>query len=222
MNRTILVFALCSLATAQPERTPLVDRVGATGFLQVEAGSFQRLTPKERELAYWLSQASIAIDPIIYDQVSRFGLRQKRVLDAIAAHPAGVGPAALDKIMAFTKLFWANKGNHNDTTAQKFLPDFTFDELKSAALQARSHGALHEFATDAALVKELEGLRPSLFDANFEPMITAKSPQGGPDILQASANTFYSNVRLIDLKNFQEHYSLNSRLVKTADGSLVE
>jgi len=220
----VALLAIPGIAWAQqgkPQET-LVERVGSTGFIQVRAESFRALDVRQQALAYWLSQASIAIDPIIYDQVSRFGLRQKRVLDAIAGHPAGIGPAALGKIMAFTKLFWANRGNHNDTTAQKFLPDFTFDELKSAALQARSHGALHEFATDAALVKELEDLRPSLFDANFEPMITAKSPQGGLDILQASANTFYSNVRLIDLKNFQEHYSLNSRLVKKADGSLVE
>jgi dipeptidyl-peptidase-3 len=220
----LALLAIPGVAWAQPAKTQdtLVERVGSTGFIQVRAESFRALDARQQALAYWLSQASIAIDPIIYDQVSRFGLRQKRVLDAIAAHPEGIAPAALEKIMAFTKLFWSNKGNHNDTTAQKFLPDFTFDELKSAALQARSHGALHQLATDQALVKELEDLRPSLFDASFEPMITAKSPQGGLDILQASANTFYSNVRLSDLKTFQEHYSLNSRLVKKPDGTLTE
>jgi dipeptidyl-peptidase-3 len=124
--------------------------------------------------------------------------------------------------MDFTKLFWANRGNHNDTTAQKFLPEFTFDDLKAAALQARSHGALRNFASDDALVTELDALRPSLFDANFEPMITAKSPQGNLDILQASANNFYLNVKLADLKNFQERYPLNSRLVKKPDGTFVE
>ena len=216
--------AVAGVAFAQPAKTQetLVERVGSTGFIQVRAESFRALNARQQALAYWLSQASIAIDPIIYDQVSRFGLRQKRVLDAIAGHPAGVGPAALDKIMAFTKLFWANRGNHNDTTAQKFLPELTADELKSAALHARSHGALREFTTDQELVKELEELAPSFFDRDFEPMITAKNPKGSLDILQASANTFYSNVRLIDLKNFQEHYSLNSRLVKKADGSLTE
>ncbi len=49
----------------------LVDRVGNTGFLQLHAESFSSLDPKQKELAYWLSQASIAIDPIIYDQLSR-------------------------------------------------------------------------------------------------------------------------------------------------------
>src|SRR5438270_10995711 len=96
----------------------LVDRVGSTGFVQLEAESFKQLTPRQQALVYWLTQASIAIDPINYDQNSAFGLRQKRLLEEIVRH--GAPP----KILAFTKLSWADRGNHNDTTAQKVLPDF--------------------------------------------------------------------------------------------------
>ena len=59
----------------------LVDRVGTTGFVQLEADSFQKLSPRQQALVYWLTQASIAIDPINYDQNSIFGLRQKRLLE---------------------------------------------------------------------------------------------------------------------------------------------
>ncbi len=197
-----------------------VDRVGATGFVQLEADSFHHLTPRQEALAYWLSQASIAISPIIYDQVSAFGLRQKRVLELIVSHPnAGIDGAAFAKILAFTKLFWANRGNHNETTAQKFLPEFTFEELRAAGLSALHHGG--SGFTDAAFEKEIEELRPSLFGVDFQPLITAKSPRGGLDILEASSNNFYSGVKLSDLKNFTEHYPLNSRLVKQ-DGRLTE
>src|SRR5579862_6504113 len=68
------------LACAAGGQTPLVDRVGATGFLQLQANSFRSLSPREQALGYWLSEAAIAIHPIIFDQLSRFGLRQKRVL----------------------------------------------------------------------------------------------------------------------------------------------
>ncbi len=197
----------------------LVDRVGSTGFLQLEASSFRSRTPNQQALGYWLTQASIAIDPIIYDQLSRFGLRQKRVLELIVAHPEGVDPSSYAKILAFTKLFWANRGNHNETTAQKFLPDFTFDELKHAGVAALQHGA--RGFTEAELSKELDELKPSLFDADFEPTITAKSPRGGQDIIEASANNFYAGVKLSDLTGFTEHYPLNSRLQKI-DGRLVE
>jgi dipeptidyl-peptidase-3 len=202
-----------------------VDRVGATGFVQLEADSFHNLTPRQQALAYWLSQASIAIHPIVFDQLSRFGLRQKRVLELIVAHPDGVDSSSYAKILAFTKLFWANRGNHNETTAQKILPEFTFDELRAAGLEVlHRSAALHHGAggyTEAAFQKEIEDLRPSLFDPNFEPLITAKSPRGGFDILEASANNFYSGVKLSELKDFTEHYPLNSRLAKM-NGHLEE
>ena len=39
----------------------------------------------------------------------------------------------MKKITDFTKLFWANKGNHNELTSQKFLPECTFEEFEAAA-----------------------------------------------------------------------------------------
>ena len=86
-------------------------------------------------------------------------------------------------------------------------------------MAALRHGA--KGYTAASFEKEITELRPSLFDPNFEPTITAKTPPAGLDILQASANNFYSGVTLADLKNFTEHYPLNSRLAKV-NGRLVE
>jgi len=239
----VLLFAFLIRAVAVPvsaqdelpapkkaEKSPLIARVGDTGFLIVRADSFHSLTPQQQALAYWLSQASIAIDPIIYDQVSRFGLRQKRLLEEIVAHPTGIDPQTMTRITDFTELFWANRGNHNDETSQKFLPAFTFDELKTAALTAQKNGAmktayadLPPIATQAQLEKELDDLRPSLFDPNFEPMTTAKSPKPGKDIIQASSNSYYEGgISLGDLKDFHEEHPLNSRVVKGADGKLRE
>ena len=143
----ILLCVLCCATSAEEHKT-LVDRVGATGFLQLEADSFNALTPQQKELGYWLSQASIAINPIIYDQLSRFGLRQKRLLEAAIAQPQ-----PNPKILNYTKLFWANRGNHHEQTAQKFLPEFTFEELKAV--------------TPKAYQKDLEELRASFFDPDF-------------------------------------------------------
>jgi dipeptidyl-peptidase-3 len=203
-----ILFVLCGLTYAA---SPLVDRVGKTAFVQLEAESFNSLTPKQQALAYWLSQASIAIDPIIYDQESRFGLRQKRVLEAVVTSKAKVDPAIYGKVLDFTKLFWGNKGNHNELTSQKVMPEFSADELKQALTQAGRK----------ELIADVDALRQSLFDPDFEPLITAKSPSGGKDILQASANNFYFGVSQADLKGFSEKYRLNSRVVKEK-GKLVE
>jgi len=207
----------------------LVDRVGSTGFIQLEAESFKELSPRQQALVYWLTQASIAIDPINYDQNSAFGLRQKRMLEELMRHPALLNADVRRKVSDFTKLFWANRGNHNEMTAQKFLPEFTPEELRMAALGVLGAGGfkhgvygLAPIRSVAELDVELELLRPSLFDPKFQPLITAKSPEGKLDILQASANNFYHNVSMADLKNFQDRYPLNSRLTKSPDGKLVE
>ena len=212
-----------SFGTAQ--QTPLVETAADTGFIQIEAPSFAQLTPKQKELAYWLTQASIAIDPIIYDQLSPYGLREKRLLEGIVSRPASASAAVFSKIREYALLFWANRGNHNETTAQKFLPAFSPVELEQAALKAQAAGAfaarygdLPPLAGADAVKKELADLQRAIFDPAFEPMITAKTPPPGQDILQASANNFYKGVSLADMKNVQEKYPLNSRVVKDARG----
>src|SRR5579864_4939890 len=213
-----------SLAQTRAQTGPLVERVADTGFLQLEADSFRALDLRHQALAYWLVQASIAIDPIIYDQLSSFGLREKRALEEIIDHPTGVAPEVLARIRAYALLFWANRGNHNEQTGQKFLPSFTAPELEQAALKAQVGGGfrsacadLPALATPAELQRELAALSASLFDPNVEPTTTAKTPPAGLDIIQASSNTFYEGVTLADLKNFHEEQPLNSRVVKGSD-----
>jgi len=222
-----VAFAQDSVPKAQ--ETSLLARVGDTGFIKVTADSFQTLDPKQQAFAYWLTEASIAIDPIIYDQLSGYGLREKRLLEEIVAHPEGIDPQTMKKIREFTQLFWANRGNHDSETAQKFVPEFTFDEFSKAAEIAQQHGAmatpcadLQPITTPAQLQKELRDLHRPLFDPQFQPMTTAKNPQEGLDIIQASSNTFYVGLSLDDLKGFREEHPLNSRVVKGGNGQLRE
>jgi dipeptidyl-peptidase-3 len=229
--RWVLAAALVSplLAQQRPPISAIVERVGDTGFLELRTNSLQQLDARHQALAYWLTQAAIAIDPIIYDQLSAYGIREKRLLETIVARPAGVDPGTFQKIRSFALLFWANRGNHNENTSQKFLPGFTFDDLRQAAMTAQKNGAfktgygdLPPFSTEAELERELSALRAPLFDPAFEPTLTAKTPPPGQDIIQASSNTFYRGLTLQDLKNFHDDHPLNSRVVKGADGALHE
>jgi dipeptidyl-peptidase III len=235
MNKFLLPLAAVAVLAAPCVHgagtgdSALVDRVGDTGFVRVEARSFGSLDARQQLLGYWLAQAAIAIDPIVYDQFSSFGLRQKRMLEGIIAYSPGSEPAVDEKIASFTKLFWANRGNHNLTTSQKFLPTFDFEELQRAAHAALRQGAfssryadLPALRTGAQLDRELAQLRRSLFDAQFEPMVTAKSPGPGRDLLQSSSNTFYAGLTLADLKDFKDVHALNSRVVKDRKGAIHE
>src|SRR6185436_886661 len=86
----------------------------------------------------------------------------------------------------------------------------------------KGSGELPAIVTDAEIKGEVADLRASIFDPAFEPMITAKTPPPGHDIIQASSNTFYRGVTLADLKSFVESHPLNSRVIKGPDGKLVE
>ncbi len=59
------------------------------------------------------------------------------------------------------------------------------------------------------------------FDPQVDSIVTNKTPGGGKDILETSANNLYVGVTMADLDGFAERYPLNSRLVK-GDGGLVE
>lgn len=207
--------------TGQPPS--LVTRVGDTGFVQVYADSFNDLTAEQKLDAYWLSMAAIAINPIAYDQNSSYGLPLKHLLEGIVRHPDGIDPAVLKKITDYAMLFWGNHGNHNSFTSRKFLPEFTPDELRSAAQEALKNGAAigGDRRSPSVVDSVLQALQRPIFDPDFQPMVTFKNPPNGKDPLQASGNNYYSGVTLKDLVGFTEHYALNSRLVKR-NGELIE
>lgn len=229
MRYKTLLILLCVLVVMVPrvvfgqeatsEASPLVDRVGDTGFVQLYSNSFNGLSLQEKILAHWLSMSAIAVNPIVYDQNSHYGLQEKHLLEQVLTHPKGIDPLLLRKITDYTKLFWANRGNRNSFTSKKFLPEFRFEELQAAAEQALKNGA--RLGPRAKLAKDLEELRKPIFDPEFEPMLTLKNPKDGEDPLLASGNNLYMGVRTSDLADFQEKFPLNSRLVKKG-GKLLE
>jgi dipeptidyl-peptidase-3 len=197
----------------------LVARVGDTGFIQLTSESFNSLSLNEKLDAYWLYMAAVAVDPIIYDQNSSYGLREKYLLQSVVAHSKGIDPLVLKHLTDYTMLFLGNHGNHNTFTSRKFLPEFTYAELQAAAEKALKNGAA--LSSPAAIERDLKTLEKPMFDPNFQPMLTVKNPPNGADPLQASGNNYYSGVTLKDLVHFTERYALNSRLTKK-NGKLVE
>ena len=63
-RRFLLVPVMAGQLTAQqqpPPQSPMIERVGDTGFIQLQADSFRHLDARHQALAYWLTQASIAM-----------------------------------------------------------------------------------------------------------------------------------------------------------------
>jgi dipeptidyl-peptidase-3 len=208
-------------AEPQAERRYLIEQAGSFAVTQIYADGFDRLTPRERLLAYHLAEAGIAGDPIYYDQIAPYGLELKQLLEGIWTHPAGIDAGALAKIRNYTKQVWIQHGNYNQDSARKFLPEFTSAELRAAAHRALKNGSNFGVKNDAELDALLTRLEKPVFDANYKTFLTAKTPPPGQDVLTASGNNLYENVTRADVEGFTEQYALNSRLAKR-DGRVFE
>ncbi|HEY4563032.1 MAG TPA: peptidase M49 [Thermoanaerobaculia bacterium] len=224
IRRALALIPLASLLTlplsAQaPSPSPLVERIGARGYLQVQSPSYSKLPLSQKLVAYHLYRAAVQLDPIFYDQMSAYGLTAKRLLGAMVERPERLPEASRQAIVEYAKLFFGNDGNHNETTGEKFVPTISFADFSQAAQQARAKGA--RLGTQGQLAQTLKSLQAPLFDPRFQPQLTTKNPPPGEDILTASGNNYYQGVKLDDLKGFTEKNPLNSRLVKK-NGKLVE
>src|SRR4051812_18228287 len=224
IRRALALIPLASLLAlplpAQaPSPSPLVERIGPRGYLEVEAPSYSKLPLSQKLVAYHLYRAAVRLDPVFYDQMSAYGLTAKRLLGAMTERPERLPEASRGAIVEYTKLFLGNHGNHNEATGEKFIPRISFEDFSQAAQQARAKGA--RLGTQAQLAQTLKSLQAPLFDPKFQPQLTTKNPPPGEDILTASGNNYYQGVKLDELKGFQEKYPLNSRLVKQ-NGKLVE
>jgi dipeptidyl-peptidase III len=215
--------AAASTATSPGDRKYLLERVDDAAVAQLYADGFPALPLKEKTLIWHLYQAALAGRDIYYDQKHRDALEMRGVLEQIVAHPQGVDQTTLAEIERYAKLFWINNGPYNNLTARKFVLKTTPEAFAAAAKAAAQNGATLTGRSEESLDATLARLQPMFFDPNVDPIVTNKTPGGGKDILQASANNLYAGgVSMADVKGFVEQNGLNSRLVKQPNGTLVE
>ncbi len=199
----------------------LLEQIDDVAVVQCYADGFEALPLEQKLLAWHLYQAALAGRDIYYDQRCRDGLDMRAVLEQVLLHtPSGAGGAfrVFAEIRRYTKLFWINSGPYNGLTSRKFVLRCTPAEFGEAVRHAHTHGARFPCRHGETLESLLSRLHRPFFDADFEPMLTSKTPEPGRDILTASANNLYAGVSLADLDGFRERYALNSRLIKSPTG----
>jgi dipeptidyl-peptidase-3 len=200
-------------------RQYLLEQVADAAVVQYYADGFEILPLGQKILVWHLYQAAIAGRDIYYDQRYAHALDMRRTLEAILTH-SEPGPV-IDEIRRYTKLFWINSGPHNNLTSRKFVLTCAPAEFRAAAHAAAGRGARFPCRPGETLDALLNRLEGPLFDPAVDPLVTSKTPEGGRDILEASANNLYDGVTMAEVEAFEERHGLNSRLVKRG-GTLVE
>lgn len=196
--------------------------------LRYEIPGFETLTPKQKELAYYLYEAANSGRDIFVDQRYKHNLLIRKTIEGILNSYSGDRKSAdWKKFESYAKRVFFSNGIHHHYSNIKFVPEFGFDYfmslLRGTHPEKLPMGKRHldEFANF---------LRPIMFD----PAVDAKVVDLSPDVdnVKASANNFYEGVTQKEVEEYYEKrvnnndptpisWGLNSKMTNE-NGAIVE
>jgi dipeptidyl-peptidase-3 len=204
------------------------DNFADLQVLRYEIEGFNELTPKQKELAYYLFEAANAGRDIIYDQKYKHNLTIRKTIEAIFESYNGVRDnEEFKKFETYAKRVFFSNGIHHHYSNIKFIPEFSFEYF--AELVNTSNAKLLPL-NGLSVEGFLSKLRPIIFDPNFENKTVDLS--SGIDNVKASANNFYEGVTQKEVEEYYEarmkkddeepiSWGLNSKMTKV-NGEIVE
>lgn len=225
-----VAFMLVSQLDAQTAKPFQVEaeRFADIQVLRYEIPGFEKLSAKQKELAYYLYEAALCGRDIIWDQKYKNNLTIRKTLEAIWEGYTGDRKSAdFQKFETYTKRVWFSNGIHHHYASDKILPEFEKSFLSTLIMNTPNE------KLPLGMNDKLEfigWLTPILFD----PLVDGKTVnlESGIDNIAGSANNFYENVTQKEVEEFYGamnnpndstpvEFGLNSKLVKE-NGKLVE
>ncbi|MCM1163795.1 MAG: dipeptidyl peptidase 3 [Muribaculaceae bacterium] len=199
-----------------------VDRFADIEVLRYKVPGFEELTPRQRILIYYLTEAAIAGRDILWDQNGRYNLAIRDLIENVYSNYQGDRNSADFKgLELYLKQIEFANGIHHHYSMDKFQPTFSRDFLveQAAALP------------DSLKVADLDALLPVIFDPTVMPKRVNQA--AGQDLIATSANNLYTPG--ITQKEVEDYYAslkdttdltpvswgLNTRIAKE-NGKIVE
>ena len=206
-----------------------VDKFADVQILRYRVPDFEKLTLKQKEMIYYLSQAAIEGRDILYDQNNKHNLSIRRTLEAVYENYKGDRNAEpFKQLITYLKRVWMANGIHHHYSEDKFTPEFSAayfaDAVKS--IDPAKLPLQQGESVDQLIAK----LSPVIFDPTVYPKRTNQAD--GVDLILTSANNYYEGVTQQEAEDFYANmknpndstpvsYGLNSKLVKEK-GKIVE
>lgn len=206
-----------------------VEQFADLQILRYRVPGFEKLSLRQKQLIYYLSQAALEGRDILFHQNGKYNLPVRRLLEAV--YVAYKGPRDTDEFRAFEvylKRVWFANGIHHHYSCDKFVPGFTPDYLRSL-VESLPADAL-PLAEGETCTKLCNRLFPVIFDPEVMPKRVNQAD--GEDLILTSAANYYEGVTQQEAEDFYAAmktpgetepvmYGMNSRLVKK-DGVVQE
>ncbi len=198
----------------------VVDRFADIEVLRYTVPGFNELSPKQKLLVYYLTEAALQGRDILWDQNGRYNLQLRRTLEGLYQNYKGDRSSA--EFLAFEKYLKQvefGNGPHHHYSADKFTPGFSSKWFESALAEA---GLPKPSAEVSRLIFDPAFMAKRTNQAAGEDLIlTSANNLYGPGVSQPEVEAYYAAVKdTTDLTPIS--YGLNSRLEKGADGKLFE
>ena len=190
------------------------ERFADLQMLRYRVDGFEDLTLKQKTFIYYLQEAALYGRDILFDQNGKYNLRIRKMLeDVYVGYQGDREDKDFKAFETYLKRVWFSNGIHHHYASEKFTPEFSKEWLLA---QTECSDEIAEIIFNPNLMKKRVNLAE------------------GDDLVQTSANNYYDNVTQEEAEDFYKQqkeagdpkhptmYGMNSRLVKTTDGKLVE
>ena len=190
------------------------ERFADLQMLRYKVEGFENLTLKQKTFIYYLQEAALYGRDILFDQNGKYNLRIRKMLEDVYVNYQGDRESKNFKALeTYLKRMWFSNGIHHHYGSEKFVPEFT-----------------RKWLQDCAVCSD------EIADVIFNPGVLQKRVNlaEGEDLVKTSASNYYENVTQKEAEEFYAKqkaegdslhpvmYGMNSRLVKTENGTIIE
>ena len=190
------------------------ERFADLQMLRYKVEGFEQLTLQQKTFIYYLQEAALYGRDILFDQNGKYNLRIRKMLEDLYVNYQGDRNSQNFKAMEeYLKRVWFSNGIHHHYGCEKFVPGFT-----------------RKWLQDAVTCSD------EIANVIFNPNVMQKRVNlaEGQDLVKTSASNYYDGVTQAEAEEFYGKqkaegdslhpvmYGMNSRLVKTKKGDIIE
>ncbi len=200
------------------------ERFADLQLLRYQLTGFEKLVPKQKELIYYLSKATLYGRDITFDQFGKYNLRIRKMMEVVFTdRNINYDTDEFRAVEVYLKRIWFSNGIYHHYGCEKMMPGFSSDYLREQ-LQKVDARRLPLRAGET-----LDEMCDELFPVMFDPQVLPKrvNKADGEDLIQTSACHFYEGVTQTEAEAFYDEmkknepakdtppsFGLNSTLVK--------
>lgn len=199
----------------------VADRFADIEVLHYKVPGFEQLTPRQKALVYYLTEAALQGRDILTDQNGKYNLAIRQMLENVyTAYNGDRQDSQFKALETYLKQVWFGNGIHHHYSTDKFTPAFTEQFLRRQVAMLPQERQPAELNTLCTII--------------FDPAVMAKrvNQAEGADLIATSANNLYEGVTQQEVEDYFAalkdttdltpiSYGLNTRITKI-DGKVTE